>query len=265
MRVLHNLRGADRPSPANCKIWGMPHAFRTLLRELWLDLLALVWPTECVACGAPDRDCCAACLEVLRGGDPVLHRDASVPVLARAAYAGPLRAMLVALKHGGYTVFARELGAQLAHPLGQALAAAEAAEAAGGQPGAGRDPPLIVTVPSRAASERLRGYRHVEMITRSALRIMSPAPARMVRALRPLRGRTGQVGLSAEARQRNARLVAVRRLKAPLLRGREVVLVDDIITTGATVSGAAEALEAAGARVIAVVALCLVERRDTRA
>ena len=48
------------------------------------------------------------------------------------------------------------------------------------------------------------------------------------------------------------------------MRGREVVLVDDIVTTGATVFAAREALENAGATVIAIVALCVAERRDTR-
>lgn len=67
------------------------------------------------------------------------------------------------------------------------------------------------------------------------------------------------MGLSPSERARNARLVTVRRWAQTLVRGREVVLVDDVLTTGATLLAAQSVLEAAGARVVAMAVLCVSE------
>ena len=250
------------------------------LRELRLDLAALIWPTRCVGCGAPDRDCCDACRAELRelgdplrsslpvpGGSPVpaplpgdvpipggrpVSGGAAVPVFAAGRYDGPLRALIVGLKHGGQVGFARELAVLLEAPLAAAWACA----------GAGRASPIVVAVPSRAERVRSRGYRHVELVLRRALRAGGRAHLPLLRALRALPGRSGQVALDAGARARNAARIAVRPGCRRALRGRDVVLVDDIVTTGATAAAACRVLTAEGARVIAVVTLGLVPRRD---
>lgn len=224
--------------------------------DLLLDLLAILWPCACVACGAPNRDICANChteLGQAAGKCTWVDTPAGVGACVAGPYAGPLRALLVGFKHGGRTGFGRALGAQLRAPLRAALSLA-------------RSPvPLVVTVPSRPDRVRERGYRHVDVMVRHALRGMhargDPRPLLLSGALRALPGRTGQVGLSTSERMRNASLVRVPRTMRGRLRGREVVLVDDIITTGATVLASAEALEAAGANVVAVVGLCATERR----
>ena len=224
--------------------------------------------------------------------------------------------MLVGYKHDGRVGFARELGARLRAPLDAALRDAalncdrvegvggtEKARApcAGGAPGI-----LIVTVPSRPARVRERGYRHVDVLVRIALRggggttldsndsndsndspprfpsvgrglltenvpphpnggggtprAPDVPPRLLSRALRTSAGRTTQVGLGAVERQANAARIRVARPRQ--LRGRDVILVDDVITTGATVTAAAKSLSAAGAHVVAIVALCAVERRS---
>lgn len=230
-----------------------------LLRELRLDLLALVWPTACVCCGQPDRDCCLPCLVELQRPGPLLHPGIGAPCFVRGVYDGPLRALLVALKHGGRTGFARQLGAELRVPLLAALSHC-------GGPAA----PVIVAAPSRRSRTRRRGYRHLDLLLDVALRGDRRAGAReriaalRVPALRATRGRRGQVGLAPDERARNAARVAVRSAARAVVRGREVILVDDVITTGATVLAARDALEEAGARVVAIVALCVAERRDTR-
>lgn len=220
------------------------------LREIALDLLALLWPTECVSCGAPDRDCCEACLSEVREAASVMRLDGEVPGFAGGAYEGPLRAMLVAFKHAGRIGFARELGARLRSPLREAFALCHG-------------PPVIVTAPSRPSRIRERGYRHVEMIVSEALRGQR-APALRVRGLRALPGRTAQLGLGSRERLGNAARVTVRASARTVLRGRETILVDDVMTTGATLLAARRALEREGARVVATVVLCAVERRDTR-
>ncbi|MGK0740703.1 ComF family protein [Leucobacter sp. Z1108] len=260
------------------------------LREVLLDALALLWPTQCVNCGAPDRDCCDGCRNELRAGNGTavwVATPVGVPACVAGPYEGPLRAQLVAFKHAGHTGFARELGARLNAPLRVAISLARAPTM-----------PLLVTVPSRAARVRQRGYRHVDMLVRAALRCgtsapvtpaayspasgspgisfaphspgmqrtprTAPRPWLLPRALSARPGRTSQVGLTATQRQRNAALVEVTPAARTILHGREVVLIDDVVTTGATVVAAHRALTEAGARVIAIVALCAVERRSDR-
>lgn len=252
------------------------------LRELGLDLLALLWPTRCVACGTPDRDLCDPCLGDLLLWRPLLRSGlipavppmqapvpGSLPLLACGPYEGSLRSLIVGVKHKGRVGFARVLGPLLLRPLAEALTFSETSTFSEAPTffvaptrGAGLRPPVVVAAPSRAARVRQRGYRHVELILRRALRCGPLPGVRSVRALRALPGRTGQVGLDRRQRDRNAALVAVRRPHRGRLAGREVILVDDVVTTGATATEACRALAACGARVIAVVALCAVERRD---
>ena len=243
------------------------------LREIALDLAALFWPTACVVCGAADRDCCRACLARLRAPPADFEIDlGGLPCLVRGRYAGALRAVLIAYKHEGRVGFASPLGQQLRGPLVKVIEGATQIDG---------NPPLIVAVPSRPVGVRKRGYRHVELLIAKALTggfggrfrcqpSLHPSDhagrrrerAKSVRALRTTRGRRGQVGLTPAERERNAHHVAVRRSAIGRVRDRRVVLVDDIITTGASVRAARSALELAGAKVVAVVALCAAERRD---
>lgn len=238
---------------------------RAWCRELWLDLLALVWPTACAACGLPDRELCDPCREWLHEqyAEPREHDGLGVPCFVLGPYDGPLRAVLVAYKHGGIFAFSRVLGRLLVPPLRAACARA------------GDEALLIVTLPSRPRRVRERGYRHVDECVRVALRVGN-LQGSMRRVLATTPGRTGQVGLATDARERNARRIAVRRawagrpgaIRLPSgtgkLSGTSVVLVDDIVTTGATMRAAIDVIERAGARVVAVVALCVTARRDTR-
>lgn len=222
----------------------------TRSRALLQDLAALIWPTECVSCGAPNRDCCDSCVAELRECVMPAPSSIGVPVYARSSYSGAFRALLVAFKHHNRFGFGRVLGRHLRLPLMAALH------------GERRDrPPVLVTVPSRPGRVRSRGYRHVDVLLGIAAR-GSGLPR--LRALRTTRGRVGQVGLDASDRARNAARITVRGSCRNRLRDRDIVLVDDIMTTGATILGARAALEGAGATVIAVVVLCRSERRDTR-
>lgn len=234
-------------------------------RELALDFLALLWPTSCAACAWPDRELCDRCRDSLNESfrTPQQHLGLGVPCYVLGPYDGALRSVLVAYKHGGVFGFSRVLGALLATPLRAACSEVK------------RGPPMIVTVPSRPQRVRERGYRHVDECVRVALRV-GRIDAPLHRVLKARRGRTGQVGLTTAERERNASQIAVRLRFArarsrPLLTSRnrslagaEVIIVDDVVTTGATMRAAIDELERAGARVVAAVALCATVRRDTR-
>ncbi|GAA2823782.1 phosphoribosyl transferase-like protein [Leucobacter komagatae] len=177
-----------------------------------------------------------------------------VPGYAAGRYEGVLRSVLLAYKNRGAYRYERHLGRRLAGPLLNVLEAEYRLDAR-------RHRVALVPLPSRRRSERERGFRHVEVIARRALRTLG-VPGSVVPALRATRGRTGQVGLGPLERERNARRVRVRRGAIAYLTRVPVVLVDDVSTTGATLRVATEVLEASGVRVMGAVTLCLAERRD---
>ena len=227
------------------------------VRDVGLDLLSLLWPSACVGCGAPDRELCAACVRALRVGaeePPLRLPGLGIPGYAAGRYEGVLRSVLLAYKNRGAYRYERHLGRRLAVPLLHLLEAEC-------WPNARRPRVALVPLPSRRRSELDRGFRHVDVIARRALRTLG-APGSVALALRATRGRTGQVGLDPRERERNARRVRVRRGAIAFLTRVPVVLVDDVSTTGATLRAATEVLEASGVRVIGALTLCLAERRD---
>ena len=249
-----NLIGRSVRHTAQHAAW---YAVWHAVREAGRDLAALVWPVACVGCGAADRELCWECHDKLEAGDPraIAVDLVQVPAYARGTYTGVLRSVIVAYKHGGRYGFVRQLGTQLQYPLTQALTHATAA-------------PLIVTAPSRAASVRCRGYRHVDEVVKEALRGLADfgathAPPELARALKATRGRKGQVGLDAGARAENASRVAVSGAWHSRLAGREVIVVDDILTTGATLRAACDVLIAAGSSIVAVVTLATVTHESS--
>ncbi|MFF8817342.1 ComF family protein [Leucobacter sp. NPDC015123] len=236
------------------------------LRELGLDLLALVWPSLCVGCGRQDRELCSTCaVEVADAPPDEVHAIPAlgVPGFAAGAYDGILRAVLLAYKHRGAYSFGRMLGPRLAVPLRAALAAEHHRQRALDRGAGDALPraPVWVPLPSRKRRERERGYRHVDVMLRAGL-LSGRLPGERLRLLVPRRGRVGQVGLDSAARERNARLIRVRRDAERRLNGRGVILVDDIATTGATLWAAIAVFEAEGIPVVGAVTLCSAERRD---
>jgi predicted amidophosphoribosyltransferase len=109
----------------------------------------------------------------------------------------------------------------------------------------------VVPVPTARKAFRRRGYRVPELLVRRA-------HAEPQRVLRLVAGTVDQRGLGAQDRETNVRgsMRARRRTE-----GAEAVIVDDVVTTGATLDEAARALEAAGFRVVAAVALAATPHR----
>jgi predicted amidophosphoribosyltransferase len=206
-------------------------------------LADLVLPRTCAGCAVPGPVLCGRCAALL--ARPRLATPRRVPwgfppTVAAGAYRGPVRPAVLAFKERGR--------AELARPLGTALALAIATLSRAVPER--RGPLLLVPIPSSRAALRTRGRDHVRELTRSAVAELRAAglPASEARLLR----RRGRVRDSAalSAAQRRANLAGTFVLDAGPPRpatGALLVLVDDVVTTGATLTEAAAVLAAAAA------------------
>jgi predicted amidophosphoribosyltransferase len=222
-------------------------------------LLDVLLPGDCAGCSRPGPVVCPACHGLLAGRPrPAWPRPAPIglpPPHAVADYDGPVRAMVIGYKEHGL--------ACLAAPLSLALAAAVRHGLAAGC--AGPRPIRLVAMPSSRAARRRRGDDVVARLARRAAGRLRRAgiDARAVRALTLLRPVADSAGLSADARRRNLHgAIGVRAAARTGLRaGSTVVIVDDVITTGATLAEAARALRAAGIEPVAAATVAATARR----
>jgi ComF family protein len=241
----------------------------------WIDpLLDLVFPAVCPVCATRSDDpahrpFCGACWAALPlglapgcpvCGEPFPGLAGTLPcdgcrrapppyAFARAVgqYRDGMREGIHALKYGGRPVVATPLGRLLADTAPAILPAPPADWAEG-----------LVPVPLHPARLAERGFNQAKLLagpcgTRWGVPVLARALVR-TRATRP------QTDLDAEARRANVRdAFAVRRPAD--VRGRRLLLMDDVLTTGATVGAAARALRAAGAAAVGVLALARVVPR----
>lgn len=206
-------------------------------------VLDLVLPLECGGCGAPSIRWCATCARQLavKADEPHLitpRVDPGVPVLSLGRYAGARREAIVAVKEYGR--------ADLIAPLAVALRAGLERLLVWGVVGT---PLTVVPAPTRRSAARRRGGDPVTRIARAAAADLPGVD--VTQALRMRAMVRDSVGLSGADRQRN---IAGRVKVAKPVRG-EVLVVDDIVTTGATASESVRVLRIAGAQVAGVLAI----------
>ncbi len=201
-------------------------------RSAALELVDLVLPVDCVGCGSPGRTLCGTCAALLQ----VRPRSRSVAgvgtVVSGVEYDGVARAAVLAFKNSGRT--------DLAGPLSGALgvAARHALEPLAA-------PVALVPMPPTRRSAVERGYDPVAVLLHRAR-----LPA--VRLLSLQRRASDQASLARAARLLNA---AGSMRAAPAAAGLRVVLVDDVVTTGATLLDAARAVRQAGGTVLGAITL----------
>lgn len=220
----------------------------------WQEIAGLVLPADCAGCGRSRAVLCDECREELCGRavrrvwpDPV---PAGLPrVHAAARYGDAVRAVLLAHKERG--------GLGLAEPLGAALAGAvrvAGCSGAGWGVRARRGPLLLVPVPSARRAVAGRGHDPGRRIGLAATRVLRAAgvPARVAAVLRLRRAVADQSGL--DARQRRVNVSGAMGVAGGVDRlwreGGPVVLVDDLMTTGASLVEAARAVSGAGGRIV---------------
>ncbi|HVT06260.1 MAG TPA: ComF family protein [Polyangia bacterium] len=247
------------------------------------EILQTVWPAGCAACdrAIPDEALfCGACnlsinpmvgacpgcaLPLAAPGDAPADEGGHdrcatcrrVPFPFGAATSGfeygeALAEALVRMKHGGRRDLGRRLARLLAQPLAEALAR-----------GRFESGDAVVPVPLHPSKLRARGFNQSVELARwamaglSAARALSPRPPlprlepHLLQRTRP----TAELGRAGPAARLAAVAGAFAVAEPARLRGRRVLLVDDVFTTGATFSACADALVSAGARAVHVLSL----------
>ncbi len=262
------------------------------LHMAWTELLALLAPVECVCCGREDTQICGACARRIRNlcsqpfraesqAPALLTVDGAVlvPVVAVGPYREELAQAVLSFKKLGQRSLAVLLGRMLERGL--RAAAGESRRI------------CLVPVPTSAAAFRRRGFSPVHLLLHrvrrragsqwplcEALRKRRSGTFTWTGALRrdvqgaPLpgllaagmdlagwsgaghRGSAGQKGLDRGSRARRVRgSMVVRPSRRGSVSGKLCIIVDDVLTTGATIAEAARAVEAAGGLVCGAVVL----------
>jgi predicted amidophosphoribosyltransferase len=225
--------------------------------RLLAALADLVLPGLCAGCAAPGSVVCASCAATLaaapRRARPEPCPGGLPPCWAAADYDGPVRELLLAYKERGHRALGPGLGAALARAVGDAVPCGSV---------------TLVPVPSTAAAVRARGGDHVYRLARAAadaLRAWGWEP-QVARLLVAAGARRDSAGLDATQRRDN-RAGAFR--ARPSVRPHHdptspVVLVDDLVTTGATLAEGARVLRAVQVGPLSAAVVAATVRRRSR-
>ncbi|WHU49884.1 ComF family protein [Gordonia sp. L191] len=206
----------------------------------------LVLPRTCGGCGRPGRDWCPDCAAKVADAPLELHPRVAIglPVWSVGRYRGPLRASIIAMKEHGRR--------DLVTPLGRALADTVITLARWGElPDAARL--HLIPAPTRPLAARRRGGDPVTAVAGVAAAHLGPRTR-----VRPLltTAMTTRDSSGLDARERRANLRGSIRLRADAhCPAGAAILVDDVLTTGATAAESVRVCRTHGIGIGAVVVL----------
>lgn len=204
------------------------------LTRSFRDALTFWLPVSCAGCGVVDSDLCRGCRDALNARRIRRPIQPGLSVTSVLVFEGVAARVIRAIKEEGRTSLARELAPALDELLRLSVPAGA----------------VLTTVPGTRAAFRRRGFRPLDVLMRRA-------GWRHERLLRVARATDDQRGLGRRARRENVGGAFVSRPVA----GGTVVVLDDVVTTGATLAEAARALRAAGADEVVALALADTPRR----
>src|SRR5581483_4864457 len=262
-------------APERARLGRSGLAGRTLMSSLTAGatflargIFTALFPSDCRLCGAPLIDIsrlpvcktclleiapismttCEICGEGLSGPDSASRtkicptcqsaRPHFVQATAYGAYDGKLRELIHLLKYEQVEPAAATLGQMLAEAIKKLDLTSE--------------PVLVIPVPLHGSKRRQRRFNQAELIARSALKKSSlPSPQLATDLLERTRATVSQIGLTRPQRADNIR-GAFRIKHLSRVEGRQVLLVDDVLTTGTTANECARLLCKAGAERVSV-------------
>lgn len=212
----------------------------------------LIYPPRCPACGeaiADQQGLCAECWGKLEIPTHEGGESATPPVFAATYYNNTSRKLVLAYKHGGKIALSRLLARLMAARLPEVDASAA--------------PPLLVPVPLHRWRLWNRGFNQAALLA-GELAKLGKGQALVDGLIR--HKRTPSLGgLGREARDRAlAGAIAVNPAKAAILAGRDVLLIDDVFTSGATSRACIAAIRLARPASIAVACFARVEAGEGR-
>ncbi|HUW78028.1 MAG TPA: phosphoribosyltransferase family protein [Candidatus Nanopelagicaceae bacterium] len=219
--------------------------------SFFLDLLDLTLPQRCVGCSAKSTRSdghlalvCRRCAMALKGSPHKVRvrgvTESEFPIMAAAAYEGSTRNLLLAAKERNQVALIPMLASATSIAITQLLARSEPDQKL-----------ALIPIPSMPKNLRNRGYNLVGQMTNLLAREMAMRfdDVRVVEILRHRRHVADQSRLSASARAANLHgAFSTLDLGGPLLTDRRVIIIDDLVTTGATLIEARRSLIAAGIR-----------------
>ena len=212
-------------------------------RKLIDRVLDLLYPPKCMICNhfvePGTGPVCTGCLQMLPehdGADPAVADAAQC--VATFFYEGAMRESILRYKFENRPWYAGQYGAWMAATVRDKLSGKF---------------DLISWVPVSRARKRRRGYDQAELLARALAKALNAEPP--LRTLEKHTDNPAQSGL-ADASQRFANVSGVYRAAEPEhFAGKRILLIDDIVTTGATLSECARVLKAAGAAEVVCAAL----------
>lgn len=221
-----------RMSPEAQRDTGLLASYR-LLRRLINAGLDWVFPPRCVGCGRVDFYWCADCERELAGIPLEISYKAITPlqtIASTGAHRGILREAVQGLKYGGAQLLQR--------PLGERLIACFDAQ--------GWTINMVVPVPLHTTRLAERGYNQSQLLAEyvASGRSIPSQPAALTRQ----RNTSSQVGLGAQERLVN--VADAFHANSDLVAHQTLLLIDDVCTTGATLSACAQAALEVGAAAV---------------
>lgn len=196
-------------------------------------ILDLLYPPKCMVCQklleAGQRDLCPDCRQKLARFERLEHKPRMLEdVTAVYIYNDDLRPSLLRYKFGGKSCYARSYGPMLAEQIKQK----------------GVDFDLITWVPVSSKRRRKRGYDQAQQLARQTAKALG---TKAVPTLRKVRDNPPQARLAEESRRRANVSGVYRMLPGADVQGKRILLIDDIMTTGATLDEATLILRTAHA------------------
>lgn len=211
--------------------------------EIFAPLVDLIYPPRCPLCGdalGQQGGLCLECWQEIRIPDEAVNG-----IVAATIYNDASRKLILAFKHGGKIALAPMLARLIAARIDT--------------PSKNEELPLLVPVPLHPLRLWSRGYNQSALLARGLSRLGKGHL--MVDALKRTKSTPTLGGLNKLQRMNAlSQAIAVRRQRLSRIKGRDIILVDDVLTTGATSNACAKALLDAGANSVTIACFAKVQQ-----